>query len=864
MASQPNHRTTGSRRPHLGVEGLEDRRMLAIAWANDDPTANGFDTEYGADAELATAIVRRAIDDWERSITSFNYAVDNDADPHNDLDDTFTLTLSAGAVSGGIGVTSSITYGADSRPHAATITIDDDAGGDGWFFDATPFDDAEFAAAVAPYEANFVDASTAGQAAVRDFYRTVVHEIGHAVGIGLADVAALEGGLYTYIDAYGSPVTNPNPTNTSDAILGSLTHRGIDQQDPLRLVSDPDGTPGSGDEIYAINELWEYSLGGGGSITFTESDGGHFYNGAPDPNHTSIAIHEHDLMNPGESAAGSPTAVSRQFISDANLDLLADAFGYTTSSPAGSQDIDDDRFTAGAAQISFEPHAGTLLVQGLHWDPTASSVTHVADTISITQVSGDVRVAISYTLNNGDSHSFTRDIDEGRVKQIIVAGGGGTDSITIASGLAAITHEVDYVVTSNADADDSGTLGDGEVDLDTTLDGAQVTLRAAIRDINNLGSAASIYLPPSPHAYELDLTGTEAGTAAFNDLDIDEDIAIYGAGAGLSVIDASGVSDRVLSVKNGASLTLEGLTLTGGAASGNGGAVLVDTGGDLSLDRVAVVDNSATASGGGVYVFGYPGSSTADIQNSVFTDNSAGHFGGGVMGSQSSATITIGATVLADNTAVFGGPNFHLVGGASATNDGDNLVGTYSGSVFDTSAGDIVNGAPDSIVTSIADQYDDADDDYAFSLREAIDAANGTTTIDEEVWLPAWDYLLTRQRTTQAAGTQLTDTDAAFGDLDIEGNLTLRRAGALTESVRWADSTHTDKTFELLGDYNGDHVVDSADYTIYRANKYSSGTDPDEWENLDGDANDDDTVDSSDHAIWVGNYGATLSLFGIS
>ncbi|TWT85789.1 hypothetical protein Pla123a_05960 [Posidoniimonas polymericola] len=863
MASRHTSKSTSNRSARLAIEGLEDRRLLAIAWANADPIANGFDAEYGAQADLATAIVRRAIGDWERSITSFNYAVDDDADPNNNLDDTFTLTLSAGAVSGGIGVTSSITYGADLRPHEATITIDDDAGGDGWYFDATPLDDAEFSAAVAPFEANFVDASTAGQAAVRDFYRTVVHEIGHAVGIGLVNVAALEGGVYPYFDAYANPVTNPNSTNTSDTILGSLTHRGIDQDNNLRLVSDPDGTPGSGDEIYAVNELWEYSLAGGGTITFTEADGGHLYNGAPDPNHTSIAVHEHDLMNPGAAAAGSPVAVSRQFISDTNLDLLADAFGYATSAPAGSQDINADQFTAGAAQISFEQQAGTLLVQGLHWDPTASSATHVDDTISITQVGGDIRVEVSYTLDSGDSYTFTRDIEESRVRQIIVAGGGGADSITIATGLADITHEVDYVVTSNQDADDNGALGDGEIDLDTTLGGAQVTLRSAVRDANSLGSAASVYLPPSPHAYVLTLTGTEAGTAAFNDLDIDEDIAIYGAGAGLSVIDASGVSDRVLSVKNGSSLTLHGLTLTGGSASGNGGGVLVDTGGDLALDGVAVVDNSATGSGGGVFVHGYPGSSSADIQNSVFTANSAGQFGGGVMGSQSGATITVGATVLAGNTAVFGGPNFYLVGGAAGTNDGDNLVGTYSGTFFNTSAGDTVNGTPDYIVTSVADQYDSSDDFYAFSLREAIDAANGVSGADE-IWLPAWDYLLTIQRTSQHDNLQPTDTDAAFGDLDVWGSLTISRAGALTKSVRWADSTHTDKTFELLGDYNDDHVVDGADYTIYRANKYNTGTDPDEWENLPGDANDDDTVDSSDHAIWTSNYGATLTLNDVS
>ncbi len=65
-----------NRRPML--EPLEDRRLLAIVWANEFG-ANGFDI-YGNDEVYARDLVNRAMDDWDRVITDFNY--DGDANPN--------------------------------------------------------------------------------------------------------------------------------------------------------------------------------------------------------------------------------------------------------------------------------------------------------------------------------------------------------------------------------------------------------------------------------------------------------------------------------------------------------------------------------------------------------------------------------------------------------------------------------------------------------------------------------------------------------------------------------------------------------------------------------------------------------------
>jgi hypothetical protein len=53
----------------------------------------------------------------------------------------------------------------------------------------------------------------------------------------------------------------------------------------------------------------------------------------------------------------------------------------------------------------------------------------------------------------------------------------------------------------------------------------------------------------------------------------------------------------------------------------------------------------------------------------------------------------------------------------------------------------------------------------------------------------------------------------------------------------------------LVGDYNGDGVVDAADYTVWR-NTLNSTTD------LRADGDQSGAVDSNDYAVWKNHYGA--------
>ena len=433
-------------------------------WANefgagaDDPH---FDDEYGANEVIARDLVNRAIDDWNSIILDQNW--DNDDDPETTPDYQLTVIavdfVALDPNLAGVRGNTNPTAFTNGIPTAATINLDDNGGGTGWFFDQTPLDDAEFTGIASAFQASFIDGSVAGQAAFNDFYRTILHEIGHALGILIIDGVELNSGNWL-IQNQDTAQFYSLPTDTTDDLLGNLTYVGVDQVNPARTVTLFDPNTGQFDPFTVINELWEYDLAGIGTVTFTEEGGGHFYEGPVDPNFAGAAIHPNDLMNAGRTVPpplGNPIPTTRQFISDVDVQVLADAYGYTVVLPSALD----------TAHATLDSQTGTLLVQG--------RTGALNDTITIDTVGGDLRVQVNNT---------TELVPFADVSQIVIAGNGGTDAITVAPSLSLLRKDVDYVVSSNEDSADAGTLGDGLVDLDANVPGNQVALRAAVRDAN--------------------------------------------------------------------------------------------------------------------------------------------------------------------------------------------------------------------------------------------------------------------------------------------------------------------------------------------------------------------------------------------
>jgi hypothetical protein len=180
------------------LEQLEARQVLStILWTNrgDNGGADtdNFEAVYGAaTAPIARSIVDRAINDWEEVIVAFNYPGGGN---------TYTLEISAADLGGGgRGVTFNINYNAAGQPFDAEITMDDNGGGAGWYFDPNIADDAEFTTLLNSFTANGPNALGGN-----DFYRTILHEIGHAVGILIDGPAA----IMSFLGAPGSCSRDP-------------------------------------------------------------------------------------------------------------------------------------------------------------------------------------------------------------------------------------------------------------------------------------------------------------------------------------------------------------------------------------------------------------------------------------------------------------------------------------------------------------------------------------------------------------------------------------------------------------------------------------------------------------------------------
>ena len=156
---------------------------------------------------------------------------------------------------------------------------------------------------------------------------------------------------------------------------------------------------------------------------------------------------------------------------------------------------------------------------------------------------------------------------------------------------------------------------------------------------------------------------------------------------------------RVLEIQPGASATLNGIELTGGAASGSSfpddrGGAIYNNNASLNLNACHLSANSATTSGGGIYSNGADDNiATLSLRSCSLSSNSA-RFGGGIFSDgreDGSATLSLIACTLFNNAASIGGGGIYSNGftgnaaasltactlfGNSATSDGGGILST--------------------------------------------------------------------------------------------------------------------------------------------------------------------------------------------
>ena len=158
--------------------------------------------------------------------------------------------------------------------------------------------------------------------------------------------------------------------------------------------------------------------------------------------------------------------------------------------------------------------------------------------------------------------------------------------------------------------------------------------------------------------YRLREPGADDDGGGTGDLDLEGAIAIRGAGALATVIDADSI-DRVFDVRPGAVATISGVTITGGAVGPGARGGGIRNLGNLTLSHSFVTHNTAENAGGGIY-----NETSASVINSTLLANTA-TFGGGA---HSFGPFVIRDSAVYDNTANYSG------GGIQADDDG--LVAT--------------------------------------------------------------------------------------------------------------------------------------------------------------------------------------------
>ncbi|GIU81304.1 MAG: CSLREA domain-containing protein [Acidobacteria bacterium] len=168
-------------------------------------------------------------------------------------------------------------------------------------------------------------------------------------------------------------------------------------------------------------------------------------------------------------------------------------------------------------------------------------------------------------------------------------------------------------------------------------------------------------------------------------IDINRVVIITNEGEAQSIEISGGNTTRVFRIISEGNLTINSLTIRNGDSSGSdGGGILNDIGGTLTIIKSTIRNNSSGTFGGGVSSYG-----TTTIINSTVSNNYANFGGGGIDSSIGSATI-IGSTI-SNNTGGYGGgiSNYDVTTIINSTIS--NNTGDYGGGISNYGVATIIN-----------------------------------------------------------------------------------------------------------------------------------------------------------------------------
>jgi len=284
--------------------------------------------------------------------------------------------------------------------------------------------------------------------------------------------------------------------------------------------------------------------------------------------------------------------------------------------------------------------------------------------------------------------------------------------------------------------------------------------------------------------------------------------SITGTGSDQVVLDG-GDSDRVVYFYDtypGSYITLEGLTLTGGASTGSGGCGYFYYVAEFKGTDLVFEDCTADGYAGGLYLY----SSVAKLEDVVVRDNVAENYGGGLAGYV--GTGQMDRVTVSDNVATFGfGGGIYLASSNTTWTDAA-ITGNAALSASAYGGGACFSGGTVDLITS--DVSDNTSDGYG----------GGISVQSSSTWLNLSE--------TTVSGNHADYTGPGiwtYGDVICEGSAS--SDAGITDNT----STHYDD-HQVYVYYAGDWTSDTCDYadsdgadggirTYYGSLAYEAGDD---------------------------------------
>ncbi|MCP3958924.1 MAG: DUF11 domain-containing protein, partial [bacterium] len=337
------------------------------------------------------------------------------------------------------------------------------------------------------------------------------------------------------------------------------------------------------------------------------------------------------LSPPGFSKSFAPDiiasgAVSRlTFLIDSTANAGAvSGLGFTDNLPAN-------------VVVATPPNAASSCGGTLTANAGATSITLAGGSVA---AASTCRITVDVTSSPIGAHVNTT------ANLASSAGAGGTagDTLTVANVIAVDT------------TDDDLAGNDGECTLREAITNANTDSDTTMGDCAAGSGLDLILVPAGTYLLTLNSAGGENANAE-GDYDLTSDLVIDGAGVGITVIDGNGGggdgTERVFHHLSG-TVTIRELTVQNGATTGAGAGISMSapTGNALTISDVWMKDNVGNVDGGGM-VADNTGSLT--IERCLFTGNShlndGGNRDGGAFAGKGNSVVTIRNTTFSGNEA---------------------------------------------------------------------------------------------------------------------------------------------------------------------------------------------------------------------